>query len=171
MAFKFSFGDTARTLGKYKYLLLIAAAGLLLVFWPSGSKQSVPEESYAPYPLREAEREMAAALGEIAGAGSVKVVLTLQTDMTLIYQEDEKTKSENRQEGQIIQAERETETVFSGTSSSSRPLMIKRVYPEFRGALVVCQGAGDVYVRLAVTEAVAALTGLGSDRITVTTMR
>ena len=35
------------------------------------------------------------------------------------------------------------------------------------GAVVVCQGAGSSGVRLAVTEAVAALTGLPADRITV----
>ena len=37
----------------------------------------------------------------------------------------------------------------------------------YLGAVVVCQGAGSGGVRLAVTEAVAALTGLPADRITV----
>ena len=37
----------------------------------------------------------------------------------------------------------------------------------YRGALVVCQGGDQAAVRLAVTEAVMALTGLPADRITV----
>jgi len=39
--------------------------------------------------------------------------------------------------------------------------------PTYRGALVVCQGGGQADVKLAVTEAVAVLTGLPADRITV----
>ena len=37
----------------------------------------------------------------------------------------------------------------------------------YRGALVVCQGGDRADVKLAVTEAVSALTGLSSDRVTV----
>ena len=39
------------------------------------------------------------------------------------------------------------------------------------GAVVVCQGADDPQVRLDVTTAIAAYTGLGSDKITVMKMK
>ena len=39
------------------------------------------------------------------------------------------------------------------------------------GAVVVCQGADDAQIRLNVTNAVAAYTGLGSDKITVMKMK
>lgn len=39
------------------------------------------------------------------------------------------------------------------------------------GAVIVCRGAGDPGVRLNVTNAVAAYTGLGSDKITVMKMK
>ena len=39
------------------------------------------------------------------------------------------------------------------------------------GAVIVCQGADDPEVRLNVTNAVAAYTGLGSDKITVMKMK
>ena len=39
--------------------------------------------------------------------------------------------------------------------------------PTYRGALVVCQGGDRAEVKLAVTEAVTALTGLTADRVTV----
>ena len=42
-----------------------------------------------------------------------------------------------------------------------------RRYPVFQGALVVCEGADQAQVRLAMTQAVSALTGLGTDRITI----
>ena len=46
-------------------------------------------------------------------------------------------------------------------------MVTRTVYPTYRGALVVCQGADRAEVRLAVTEAVTALTGLTADRVTV----
>ena len=45
--------------------------------------------------------------------------------------------------------------------------MTRTLYPTYRGALVVCQGGDRADVRLTVTEAVASLTGLSADRITV----
>ena len=46
-------------------------------------------------------------------------------------------------------------------------LTLKQVYPAYQGAVVVCQGGDKAAVRLAITEAVAALTGLSSDKISV----
>ena len=46
-------------------------------------------------------------------------------------------------------------------------VVTRETYPVYLGAVVVCQGAGSGGVRLAVTEAGAALTGLPADRITV----
>lgn len=46
-------------------------------------------------------------------------------------------------------------------------VVTRTAYPTYRGALVVCQGGDRADVKLAVTEAVSALTGLSSDRVTV----
>ena len=166
-------GDVMGFLGKYKLAIPVLLLGLLLILWPGErSPKTEAGVSYAPYPLREAEQSLEAALGAIAGAGQVKVMLTLKTDMTLVFQEDAKQKTDKRQDGQssTAQSEKESKTVLVGGSSAAQPLVIRRVYPEFRGALIVCEGGGDSAVRLAVTHAVMALTGLGSDKVTVTTM-
>ena len=44
-------------------------------------------------------------------------------------------------------------------------------YPRFQGALIVCEGADSAAVRLRLLEAVSAVTGLSTDRITVVKMR
>ena len=46
-------------------------------------------------------------------------------------------------------------------------VVTEQTYPVYQGAVVVCQGAGDSGVHLAVVQAVSVLTGLGSDKITV----
>ena len=57
---------------------------------------------------------------------------------------------------------------FVGTGSGTQEVVVtNRVYPRYVGALVVCEGGGSAGVRLAVTQAVSALTALPSDKITV----
>ena len=57
-------------------------------------------------------------------------------------------------------------TLVDGTEGDGT-VVVRTVYPTYRGALVVCQGGDRPEVKLAVTEAVAALTGLSADRVTV----
>ena len=52
-------------------------------------------------------------------------------------------------------------------TDSGGVVVTQEKYPQYRGALVVCDGGGSDAVRLQVVEAVSALTGLGSDRIAV----
>ena len=63
----------------------------------------------------------------------------------------------------------ETEVMLTlGRGSGSQVVgPLQTVAPQFRGALVVCAGGDDPGVRLQVIRAVSALTGLGSDCITV----
>lgn len=64
--------------------------------------------------------------------------------------------------------QRETQTVVvSAGSGKQETVLVQQVYPTFQGALVVATGGGDPAVRLKLTEAVAALTGLGADKISI----
>ena len=50
--------------------------------------------------------------------------------------------------------------------------LVRQVLPAtYRGAVVVCQGADDPRIRLAIVEAVSMATGLGADRISVLKMK
>jgi stage III sporulation protein AG len=62
-------------------------------------------------------------------------------------------------------------TVILALKSSVEQAPPKHIYPEYLGALVVAQGADNATVRLELLRAVASLTGLGTDRITVTKMK
>jgi stage III sporulation protein AG len=138
-------------LKKYKILLLAVAAGILLLLWPSpapapaaGTETANPPE---PFRLEELEAKLQQAIASMEGAGETAVVLTLKTDVELKLRED------------------------GGDIYGADPMVVGRVYPEFQGALVICQGAGRADVRFNVVSAVQSLTGLGANRITVVTMR
>jgi stage III sporulation protein AG len=156
-------------LKKYGALLLVIAAGLLLLMWPRGAGPPAAETPRAmgeTFELAGLERRLAQILSAIDGVGRAEVLLTLKTDMEVVVVQDTDTRSRrDAEDGTVLSSDDEhrAKTVLAGAA----PIIQKRVYPEFQGALIVCDGAGSASVRTAVLDAVAALTGLRADSITV----
>ena len=152
---------------KYKYVALVALVGVVLMLLPSGgsgeSRDSTePVNVSEAYSLQETEKRLEQLLGRIRGVGQVQVMLTLKSGSALQLAENSSTsqrETEARQERDVV-------TIHRG-SGYEDVVVTEQVYPTYQGAVVVCQGAGDSSVHLAVIEAVSVLTGLGSDRITV----
>ena len=160
-------------LGRCKYVLLVIAAGLLLLLLPTsrggGEESREPEadpgtDSVAAetFSVEELERRLAETLSAIDGAGEVRVMLTVQSGTRNVLAEDGSVE----QDGSAIQRETQTVVVSTG-SGTEEAVLLQQIYPQFQGALVVASGGGDPEVRLKLTEAVSALTGLGADKISV----
>jgi len=153
--------------GKYKFVAAVLLAGVALLLWPSGSEESNTTDSGGTTESRtELQQEMEEILESISGVGKTRVMLMVDTDGERQLARD----TELRYSGEAAAPEeysRSTETVLVDGSGGDETVVTKTLYPTYRGALVVCQGGDSAEVRLAVTEAVAALTGLSADRITV----
>ncbi len=145
---------------KYRFALLILLFGLLLLLWPSADETGaeLPTEEREVFSLAETEARMERILSRIQGVGQLELMLTLKSGSQLELAQDSDV-DETRQEQQTV-------TLHRG-SGYEDVVVTRRFYPVYQGALVVCRGADSPSVRLAVTEAVAALTGLSSDCITV----
>lgn len=153
---------------RWKYAVLVVAAGVVLLLLPSGGKKSVadtPNENVQDT-VQETETKMETILAKIDGVGELHLMLTADTGAAQrLAQDTELSYSGDTSAPEDYQ--RKSEIVLSGGSGSEEPVVTETRCLTWRGALVVCQGGDDAQVRLAVTAAVAALTGLGSDRITV----
>ena len=166
---------------KYKYVVIVAAVGLLLITWPFGrdgeqdqTETNEPALAYAP-DTAEIETKLITLLGRVDGVGRVEVMLSLASDMEYIYA-DEYTRSydESGADGgsSSTSLEESVKYVTIRLEDGSEALVMqKRLYPEYKGAVVVCDGADNAGIRLKVINAVSALTGLSSDRITVMKMK
>lgn len=151
---------------KYKFAALVALIGTGLLLWPSGSV-GMQKSAGAPQtePERDIQTEMADILGAISGVGQVKVMLTVDSDgERQLAQDTELTYSGDTKAPEDYSRRSETVLLDGGRGEA---VVTRTLYPTYRGALVVCQGGDRPEVKLAVTEAVAALTGLSADRITV----
>ena len=137
---------------------------------PSGSKKennavSVSVET-PKKPLEITSVQLEELLAQIKGAGKVEVLLTYAaSERTVFYADERSSSSENS-------LTKEYETVLiSGNNRQEEALISHTLAPNYLGAVIVCQGADDPSVKLAVSEAVSKATGLGTDRISVLRMK
>lgn len=143
--------------GQYKYPILVLLVGLGLVLLPGKSQEPDPAPVQAVQEP-DLEARLEAILSQIEGAGQVRVLLTLEKGRETLYQTD------SRSESQDTVLVEDADRVETG-------LVRQTVEPVYRGAVILCQGAGDPGVKLAVVEAVRCVTGLGANEITVLNMK
>lgn len=170
MKFQWKLPEAAKVLKfleQYKYVLIIIVVGIALLLWPSGGKQAPPAQDSAissrqdDFDLAALEEKLSQTLSQVEGAGRVSVTLTIKSGMEQVLASDRTTSVTER--GSSV----EEETVLLSNGSGEEAVLITQRYPVFQGALVVCEGGDSAEIRLLMTQAVSALTGLGADRITV----
>ncbi len=157
---------------KNKYILLVAIVGVtLLLIRPGGSDvvSTVEQTVSEGFDLDEFEAELSTILSKTAGVGKVRVMLTLNSTMETVYANERRMtlRETETTTDETIESE---PSVISGGSKGSTAMVIRENYPDFRGAVVICEGGDNATVRLSVIEAVSALTGISTDRITVMKM-
>jgi stage III sporulation protein AG len=157
-------GKALDLLNRYKYVLVVIAAGILLLLWPSGEGEEAAAQDTAGLTGTEEdltvevmEEKLSDILSQVDGAGKVTVMLTVKQGMERVLAADEKRTAS----GDSSKEEWETVVV------DGEAILVTQYSPVFQGALVVCPGGDDPEVKLLLTQAVAALTGLGTDHITV----
>ena len=121
-----------------------------------------------PVQVKVAQEEQTASitpeqlLSSMDGVGRVELMLTTSGSEEIFYQTDTRVSGDTREET----------TVFSSTQSTQKtPVVTKTKSAPYLGAVVVCDGADSATVRLRIMQAVSALTGLGSDKISVIKMK
>ena len=151
---------------RYKYAALAALVGVGLLLIPTGKGENTQRKTAEVLPNGQLQQQMEEILSVMSGVGQVKVLLTVDSDgerrlaqITELSYSGEVTAPEDYS--------RRSETVLVEGDGGEEAVVVRTLYPTYRGALVVCSGGDRAEVRLAVTEAVAALTGLTSDQITV----
>lgn len=164
MSWKTSAADSVK---KYRYVMMIVVAGIFLLLLPNSKPTPNAEQTNSAQATQESLQEsLERILGRISGAGKVEVLLTLEKGEQTIYQTDEDISS-----GASSDDTRRDTVLISGSSREEMGLVQQIIPPEYRGAIVVCQGADDAKVRLSIVEAVMSVTGLRSDCITVLKMK
>ena len=162
-------GKLNELINKYKYAIIVLVIGLALLLMPGKqAKQQKTDviELTTTGQKNLTEDSLVQILQSVEGAGKVKVLLSIGAGEETVYQTDMEVSSTGESDDQTVKS------VIITDSQRSESGLIRQVNPvAYKGAIVVCQGADSPAVRLAVTQAVAKITGLGTDSICVLKMQ
>ncbi len=153
---------------KYKYTVFVLLLGLALMLIPvkKVEKGDIAQSPTVTDTSQTVQDQLEEILGHIYGAGSIRVMLKEKTGEETVYQTDQDTSVSDTASSTKMKA-------ITVTDSDRNQLGLVRQInpPTYQGAIVLCQGADDPSVRLAVTDAVSKITGLGADKIAVLKMK
>ena len=151
---------------KYRYALLIVLIGLVLMLIPTKSSTKTIDETQTSAGTTQKtlsmSQELEQILSHMQGVGDVKVMLTVSAGEKTIFQTDPDISGDSQRHETVIVTD--SQRAQSGLVQQGNPAV-------YQGAIIVCHGADSAAVRLAVVEAVARVTGLGADRISVLKMK
>lgn len=155
---------------KYRAVLIVLLAGVLLL--ASGGR-GTKEETVSPdaseqssFDLTAFEQTLCDKLAAVDGVGRVELMLSLEQSGEAVYAVNTR-QTTGMDSSESFESDL---TVLSDGSYGEKPVTVKNLLPTFRGAVVLCDGADDAQVRLAVTQAVSTVCGIGADKVTVLKM-
>ncbi len=143
-------------------VLLIVILVLSLVF--SNIKKNVNSKEnivVAPDYQSEMEQRLSKTLSKVEGAGKVSVIINLKSGMqTVIAMETTVTETKD---GRITV---ETPVIVNG-----KTIVLKELYPEINGVIIVAEGAKNISVYNKLLQATMSLFNIKADKIEILTMK
>lgn len=115
------------------------------------------------------ENKLVEVLGNIQGAGEVKVMVTVESGPKLNFASnvDERNNTTTSGGNTTSNSTFVEEPIIINSSSGSLPLIVSEVSPKINGVVVVASGAKDVSVKLNLLQAVMALLDVSSNNIQI----
>ena len=114
--------------------------------------------------LREFEKRLEQILSEIEGAGTVKVMVTWNSDGEVVHAYNVTEESTVREEqdgsertGKTDERKLQRELAFMDGSNGRVPVVTQKIRPDVKGVVVVADGAGSTAVRQDIINAVEGL--------------
>lgn len=106
---------------------------------------------------------------KVDGVGDVEVKLTVKSGFETIYAYD--TNESASSSGESFNSTIKKELIIINEDGEDKPIKLKIKYPQYWGALIVCEGGDDSRIKLELTQAMKSLTGISADNITVLKMK
>ena len=157
-------------LKKYRYAAIVLVIGIALMVFPVPSgdnRENVEEKQTVPAELSiSVEDRLEKILSQIDGAGRVEVMLTIAFGEEKLYQYDEDTSVSD-----TANSIRKTVVTVTDSQRNETGLIRQINPPVYMGAVIICQGAENPTIKLAIVDAVSKATGLGANEISVLKMK
>lgn len=155
-------------------MLLIVLPGL----WPKEETSTVlasPEVKSADAYAEELSLKLSGILKGIDGVGEVKVLITMEKGEEKIYATERQSGSNHRtslsgdaqKSIESTADQNENYLLVRSQGGAEQPVLLRVMEPTVRGAVILCEGAGNPVVRESVLSASKAVLGITTNRISV----
>ena len=156
---------------KLVLMLLLAIVGVVLLLCSEFlSKEKTEETARSVVDTCEyaetIEKKLVEIISAIEGAGSVSVMVTIETGEENVYAKQVKSDEQSDDEKTASQYEYEYIVVKSGTSSENG-MLLKVIEPNIRGVAIVCDGGDNAAVRENIINTVSAVLNIKTNKISV----
>ena len=155
-----------------KNLIIVFAVGVIMMLISnflrasdiSNNTQNTLEASSC-YDQKTIKKELEHILSKIEGAGKVEVMIVFDNSYEKIVAKDSKSLISEDAEKNTRNVD--TSTVVTKKGNEQYPFVIKEIYPDVRGVLVIAQGASDVRVKSEIKNAVKTVLGVSIHKVEV----
>ena len=167
-----------KLLEKKNLLFALGLAGILLIglsdlFTRSEKKAAAPTAAYSASDSEQAlETRLAKLLADVAGAGKVNVMVTLENTGETVYAQnvERQTQEQTADSGTQRRTEQKSEHILYDGDGGKQALVETRLEPEVKGVAVLCEGGDDILVIKRITDLVATVLDIPTNRICVAKM-
>lgn len=166
-----------------KYIVVIGILGMLMIFVSGFFKNDTKKDSIAPIKnlsledrREKLEKNLESIISNIQGAGSSRVLVTLETSTETVYATEERKNeeaSEDKSSGEITRkkASNDSEKRFitvKDSEGTEHALAITEIEPKVKGVVVICPGGDDILVKKRIVEATTTALNIKSTQVCVT---
>lgn len=120
------------------------------------------------------ERKVEELLGQMEGAGQVKVIITLRSSSEKVVEKDAPVSRTDTTEADsgggtrtVNSVETGESTVYTSEGSYSEPYVIKTISPQVEGVVVLAEGAGSGSVSKNISDVIQVLFGIDAHQVKV----
>lgn len=152
--------------GNNGYLIIIILVGVLFMLFPTNDEKKEKNNQIKNEELSiNYQQELEDILSHISGVGEVKVMVTYSSTFEKSIAYEKNTNKNEKKDGDNTVNEISSE--ISAVLSSGEPFIIKELYPQIQGVLVVADGGDDILVKQNVINAVTTALNIPQHKVCV----
>ena len=150
-------------------IILIALSNLLPKSKSQPTAAAVQTLTAAEF-IAQTEQRLSEIISGIDGAGSCRVMVTLENGVEYVYASQQKINSDHQQESDRVSQRdgSESNVILVDTANGRQGLIVTELQPTVRGVVVVCEGGDNAEVRQRVTDTVKTALNITARRVCVT---
>ena len=163
-------------------IIIVIIAAIAFIYFTSfigsaGTEEPVPAATPEQAQTIDVEERLARVLSSIQGAGQVEVMVTCESGAEKVpavntqTQTDKEEQNQNGGQSTTKSENTSSELVTVQNDGNSEAVVLREDEPIVRGVVVIAQGAGDVAVRMQLSQAVCTVLDVDQSQVEVFVMK